>query len=136
MSVCGHSYNLTWNNYITRKKVIQDDVLSESILETYQKIDHSIFNRMCEQWKLLLKLICTGKGSNNQVEAHHGLKVNLDQLPTVSENNSDDEETVREMVEKVKTEDDSLRVMSLLELHIVCSSTLILDLSLVHSWCN
>ena len=52
----------------------------------------------------MLKLIRAGEGTNNLVEAHRSLKVNLAQLPTVPELDSDDEETVRELVRKAEDE--------------------------------
>ena len=61
---------------------------------------------MFKRWKLVLKLIHSGKGSNDLVESHLNIKkANFAQLLTVpktKKNNSDDEETVRDMVKKAE----------------------------------
>ena len=54
-------------------------------------------------------MIQAEKGSNNLVESCRGLKVNLSELPTVPELNSDDKETVRDMIKEVEEEDDKAR---------------------------
>ena len=56
----------------------------------------------------MLKLIKAGKGSNNLVEAHCGLKVNLAQLLEVPELDSDDKETVHGLVKKAEEEDTAV----------------------------
>ena len=94
----------SFTEYLHRRKVMQPDVLCKSVLEAYEKIDVSIFAKVYERWKLVLKLIRAGRGTNNLVEAHCGLKVNLAQLPTVPELDSDDEETVRDLVKKAEDE--------------------------------
>ena len=52
-----------------------------------------------------MKLIIAGRGSNNLVESSRGLKVNLANLPSVPDLDSDDEETVRGLIQKAEDED-------------------------------
>ena len=78
-------------------------------MEAYVKIDSSIFDRIHERWKLGLKLIIAGKGSNNLVEACRGLKANFATLPTVPEDDSDCECTIKELIKKAKDDDDQVK---------------------------
>ena len=59
-----------------------------------------------DRWKLVLELIIAGKGSNNLVKKHRGLKSKLHDLPDVPD--SDDEVVVEEMLKKAEHEDVEL----------------------------
>ena len=50
----------------------------------------------------MLLLIIAGKGSTNLMESCRGLKVNLANLPTVPDDDSDDENTIRSLIKKQK----------------------------------
>ena len=95
----------SFTEHLHKKRVMHADVLSQSVYEAYQKIDASIFSKVYQRWRLVLKLIKAGRGTNNLVEAHRGLKINLAQLPEVPDLDSDDEETVRGLVQKAEDED-------------------------------
>ena len=84
------------------------DVLSKTVIEAYEKIDSKVFARVFKRWKLVLKLIRSGRGSNNLVEAHRGLKVNLADLPTIPSTDSDDEETVQDLIKRAEEESETV----------------------------
>ena len=95
--------------YLHKKKVMQNDVLAESMQEAFDEISKKILEKVHDWWKLMLKLIVQGKGSNNLVEAHHGLKDNLADLPTVPDCDSDNKETIKKLIKQAEDEDENVR---------------------------
>ena len=95
----------SYTDHLHKKKVMQPYALAESVYEAYAKINSNVVKKAHEQWKLVLKLIIAGRGSNNLVESSRGLKVNLANLPSVPDLDSDDEETVRGLIQKAEDED-------------------------------
>ena len=64
-----------------------------------------MLNKVHERWKLVLQLIDKGKGTNDLVEKHHGLKRKLfDDLPELP--TSDNEEVVENMLVDEEPVDD------------------------------
>ena len=88
-----------------RLKVMQKDVLAGTVEKAFWSpaIGVTILHKVHERWKLVLELIIAGKGSNNLVEKHRGLKAKLEDLPTVPD--SDDEDVVVEQLKKVQEEE-------------------------------
>ena len=95
--------------YLHKKKVMQPYALSLSVYDVYIKIEAGVLRKVHERWKLVLKLILARKGSNNLVESHRGLKANIADLTSVPDLDSDDEETVRNLIEKAEEEDKNIR---------------------------
>ena len=89
--------------YIHKRKVMQHDDLAISIDTAFDEFPSNTLTKVHDRWKLVLKLILAGKGKNDLVEKCRGLKVDLDDLPSVPD--SDDEEAVKAMIKGA--EDDS-----------------------------
>ena len=91
-----------------RRKVMHRDVLAASVEKAFwgRTLDKSILHRVHERWKLVLDLIIAGKGTNNLVESHRGLKVKLHDLPKVPD--SDDDMVVDDMLRQVENEEAEL----------------------------
>ena len=91
-----------------RLKVMHRDVLAASVETAFwsRAVHTSILKNVHDRWKLVLELIIAGKGSNDLVEKHRGLKSKLHDLPDVPD--SDDEVVVEEMLKKAEHEDVEL----------------------------
>ena len=89
-----------------RKRVMHRDVLARSVEVLFcDWIDTPVLNKVHERWKLVLQLIDKGKGTNDLVEKHHGLKRKLfDDLPELP--TSDNEEVVENMLVDEEPVDD------------------------------
>ena len=70
-----------------RNKVMQADELSKTVMSSFNQISHDILTRVYNRWRLTLRLIVSGKGTNEVVEDYRGLKKPLiiEDLPTVSD---------------------------------------------------
>ena len=71
---------------IHRGKVMQSHELSKSVMESFEQISSGILTRVYERWKLVMRLIVSGKGTNEVVEDCRGsLNICLltQDLPTV-----------------------------------------------------
>ena len=91
--------------YLHKKKVMKPDVLSRSAVDAYKEIDAVVLDKVHERWKVVLELILAGKGSNNLVESHRGLKSNLADLPSVPDLDSDDDEVIEKLIKKAEDDD-------------------------------
>ena len=89
---------------------MRNDILACSVSEAYTKVDHMVLTRVYERWKLVLRLIIAGKGTNNLVESHRGLRANLVSLPTLPEADSDDDDVILDLIKKAEDEDNDLRI--------------------------
>ena len=69
--------------FLHKEKVMQPDHLNTTIFQAFEKISSEILSKVHERWKLVLKLIVAGKGTNDLVEKHRGLKSKLLDLPTL-----------------------------------------------------
>ena len=87
-----------------RWKVMNKDVLAASVETAFwgKTVDKEMLHKVHDRWKIVLELIVKGRGSNNLVESHRGLKAKLDNLP--EEPTSDDELVVDDMLRKIKVE--------------------------------
>ena len=87
-----------------RNKVMHKDVLAATVEKCWNDIDmnEDILNKVHERWKVVLELIVKGKGSNNLVEKHHGLKSKLLDMPEVPD--SDDDEVVQRYINSIGTD--------------------------------
>ena len=63
-------------------KVMQSDELTKTVMDAFSRISGDILTRVYERWKLTLKLIVSGKGTNEVVEDYRGKEKPLE-LPTV-----------------------------------------------------
>ena len=63
-------------------KVMQSVELSRTVADSFGRISQDIFTRVYERWKHTLRLIISGKGTNEVVEDHRG-KGKSSILPTV-----------------------------------------------------
>ena len=63
-------------------------------------LDRTILQKVHDRWKLVLDLIISGRGTNNLVESHRGLKAKLDDLPELPD--SDDKMVIEDMLKKVE----------------------------------
>ena len=90
--------------YHHKRRVMFKDVLAKSVEHCWygRDLNASILNKIHERWKLVLKLIVAGKGTNNLVEKHRGLKGNLVEMPSVPD--SDDDEVVQKYDDWIGTE--------------------------------
>ena len=81
-----------------RLKVMHKDVLAESVERCFEDaITSGMLSKVHERWKLVLELIKAGRGTNDLVEKHRGLKRKLlDDLPTLP--TSDDEDVINEIL--------------------------------------
>ena len=75
---------------IHRGKVMQSDELSKSVHQAFSEISEKMLINVYERWKLVLKLIQSGKGTNELVEEHRR-KLNRSllepqDLPTIPDN--------------------------------------------------
>ena len=109
---------------IHKGKVTQSDILAQSVEEAFHLILSEILDKVHSRWKLVIQLLVSGKGTNEVVEEHRGLKPKamLEDLPGVpdckeargyisSEDEcSSDEEEGGESMEKETEMDDALRV--------------------------
>ena len=50
-----------------KNKVMQADVLADSVEKAWDVLSSSVLTKVHERWKLVLKLILAGKGSNDLV---------------------------------------------------------------------
>ena len=82
-------------------------------MEAYNKFHQAILTKVYKDWKLVLKLVQAGNGSNNLVEPQCGLKMNLTQLSMVPENNLDNEQTLRYSEKKEEDKDEGQQVLPL-----------------------
>ena len=95
---------------IHKERVMRNDILACSVSEAYTKVDHMVLTRVYERWKLVLRLIIAGKGTNNLVESHRSLRANLVSLPTLPEADSDDDDVILDLIKKAEDEDNDLRI--------------------------
>ena len=79
---------------------MKEDVLACSVNEAFHNISSDTIRKVAEQWKLVLKLIVKGKGTNELVEKCHGLRAKLEDDLTLPD--SDDENRVQEMIRMVE----------------------------------
>ena len=70
---------------------MQADHLADTVEEAFRQIDGYILGKVHERWKMVLKLIIAGKGTNTLVEKSRWLKGKLAVLLTMP-NESDDEQ--------------------------------------------
>ena len=70
---------------IHRRRVMQSDVLSDSVHEAFKEITSEVLSKVHLRWKLVLQLLVSGRGTNEVVEEHRSLKKKamLKDLPTV-----------------------------------------------------
>ena len=87
-----------------KRRVMFKDVLAKSVEYCWysREMSGKILNKIHERWKLVLKLIVAGKGTNNLVEKHRGLKGNLVDLPSLPD--SDDDKVVKRYDDWIGTE--------------------------------
>ena len=66
-------------------KVMNSHELSKSVMSSFAEISDHILTRVYDRWRLVMHLIISGKGTNEVVESHRGLKKPLiiAELPTV-----------------------------------------------------
>ena len=91
-----------------RLKVMNKDVLAESVEFCFKEaVTSGMLSKVHERWKLVLQLIKKGKGTNDLVEKHRGLKRKLlDDLPVLP--NSDDKEVIEEILAEKEITDYDL----------------------------
>lgn len=84
-----------------KNKVMNKDVLANTVEKCWNDVDmnETILKKVHKRWKLVLELIVQGKGSNNLVEKHWGLKAKLLDMP--KEPDSDDEEIVQQYISNI-----------------------------------
>ena len=70
---------------IHKGKVMQSDVLSQSVEEVFGYISSRVLDKVHARWKLVLQLLVSGQGTIEVVEEHRGLKRSamLKDLPTI-----------------------------------------------------
>ena len=73
-----------------KNKVMQADVLADSVEKAWDVLSSSVLTKVHERWKLVLNLILAGKGSNDLVEKHRGIKAKLDDMPSVPESDGNE----------------------------------------------
>ena len=110
---------------IHKGKVMQSDVLSNSVQEAFPLISSRVLDKVHSRWKLVLQLLVSGKGMNEVVEEHRGLKKKamLKDLPVIpdckdakgyissdDEAESDVDNDGNESKEEMETIDDALRI--------------------------
>ena len=71
---------------------MQCDELASSVLKAFNDISTVVFEKVYERWKLVLHLIVAGKGTNDLVEDHRGLKKDISNLPSVVADEDDEDE--------------------------------------------
>ena len=81
-----------------KSNVMQCDELGKSVITAFNSIDACVFDKLHERWKLVLHLIMSGKGTNEDVEQHCRLDKKLTDLPTIA----DDDEDKDQEYEQVK----------------------------------
>ena len=59
---------------IHKGKVMQSDVLSQSVEEAFRYISSTVLDKVHSRWKLVLQLLVSGEDTNEVVEEHRGLK--------------------------------------------------------------
>ena len=79
--------------FIHKLKVMQHDAPAKSVEEAFLDTSVVMLNKVHDRWKLVLKLILAGRGTNELVEKCRGLKVDLNDLPSIP--NSDDEDAMK-----------------------------------------
>ena len=72
---------------IHKGKVMQSDVLAQSVEEAFGLITSTVLDKVHSRWKLVLQLLVSGRGTNKVVEEHRGLQKGamLKDLPGVPE---------------------------------------------------
>ena len=90
-----------------RDLVMVPDVLAATVERAFDGFNHVILNKVSERWKLVLDLIISGRGSNDLVEKHHGLKAKLEEDLSIPD--SDDEDNERVIRSKVLVKEEEIK---------------------------
>ena len=87
-----------------RDKVMNKDVLADTVEKCWNDVDmnEQILKKVHQRWKLVLELILKGKGTNNLVERHRGIKSKLLDMPDVPD--SDEEDVVQNYINSIGTD--------------------------------
>ena len=67
---------------IHKRKVMKHDDLAKSVETAFGATDQTMLIKVHDRWKLVLRLIIAGNGTNELVEKCRGLKVDLSKLPS------------------------------------------------------
>ena len=81
---------------------MRHDELTKTIFQAFDWLNEDLLTKRHERWKPVLKLIVAGKGTNEMVELHHGLKSKLEHdLPTIPEDSDTERKEIKAMLDTV-----------------------------------
>ena len=92
-------------------KVMQSDELANSVKLAFDGISKEVLVNVYKQWKMVLQLTVSGKGTNEIVEKHRwSLTKDLSNLPSVPD--SDDEGEMKGLLQVSDVWDDNKNILN------------------------